>query len=61
MSRTWPEILKDTVYVGAVSSAASALMAGACGKAENNDAVAPINAISHIAWGDDAFEHSNPH
>ena len=60
MSRTWPELLKDTVYVGAVSSAASALVASACGKAENNNAVAPINAISHIAWGDDAYAHSKP-
>ena len=28
----------------------------ACGAKENRDAISPINAISHIAWGDEAFE-----
>ncbi len=60
MSRSWPEIMKDSVYVGALSGAASALVAAACGKVENHNAVAPINDISHIAWGDDAFNHAEP-
>jgi hypothetical protein len=27
-----------------------------CGTAEKGNSVAPINAVSHILWGDEAFE-----
>ena len=32
-----------------------ALSVAFCGQIEDGDALAPINAISHIAWGDEAF------
>ncbi|MBW3635405.1 MAG: hypothetical protein KY445_02930 [Armatimonadetes bacterium] len=37
--------------VGAVTTGAVAL----CGQFEDSDPVSPVNAISHIAWGDEAF------
>jgi hypothetical protein len=58
MKRSITGILRDSVYVGALSSAASAVTAAACGQIENGNAVAPVNAISHIAWGDKAFDQS---
>lgn len=43
-------------FVGLTTSAAVA----ACGARENGNAVAPINAISHIVWGDEAAEQETP-
>lgn len=40
------------VLVPLVSAGAVAL----AGKIEDDDALAPLNAISHIVWGDEAFE-----
>lgn len=41
-----------TQVVGATTSGAVAL----CGQIEDGDAVSPLNAISHIAFGDDAYD-----
>lgn len=38
------------------AAAATTIVASLCGHLENGDAVAPINDISHIVWGDAAFE-----
>jgi hypothetical protein len=58
--KSWPKILRDAIYSGAVSSAATAATAAVCGQIEKRNAVAPINAISHIAWGEESFEQSAP-
>lgn len=39
-----------------VSTTAALLLAGD----EDGNRAAPINAVSHIAWGDDAFDHDGP-
>lgn len=38
-------------WVGLLTTASVAL----AGKIEDNDAVSPVNAISHIVWGDEAY------
>lgn len=43
--------LTATVLAGAVALA---------GQIEDSDAVAPINAISHIVWGDEAYNQHEP-
>jgi RsiW-degrading membrane proteinase PrsW (M82 family) len=52
---TWKKVrnlLIRTQVVGATASGAVAL----CGQIEDGDAVSPLNAISHIAFGDTAFD-----
>ena len=44
----------DTLTTGAVATAATTITVAALGKAEGGNAVAPINAVSHIVWGDEA-------
>lgn len=48
------EIVIDALATGKLASIASSLAIAACGKAELNNAVAPLNAISHIAFGEEA-------
>jgi hypothetical protein len=51
----WVEtLIYNTVETGFVATIGTTLMTAACGQAENGKAAAPINAISHIAWGDEA-------
>ena len=51
----------QTVKDGAVRSQSVALLAAASvvlvGQIENGDGIAPLNAVSHIAFGDEGFEH----
>ncbi|MFL9711420.1 hypothetical protein [Methylobacillus sp. Pita1] len=42
---------------GTYASVSSALALAICGKLENGAYAAPINAISHWVWGDDAARH----
>lgn len=44
----------DALISGTIVGIATALAAAACGKAERSGAVAPLNAVSHITWGDRA-------
>ena len=44
----------DTIRTGAVASAATTAAAAILGQIENGSAVSPINAVSHILWGDKA-------
>lgn len=47
-------ILQDVARTGAIASAATTLAVAALGHTEDGEAVAPVNAVSHIAWGDEA-------
>jgi len=38
-----------------ITATLSALSVALAGQIEDSDAISPINAISHIAWGDEAF------
>jgi hypothetical protein len=52
--RSWAEMLGDSLVTGTVAAVGTTLAIAACGRVENRNAKAPINAISHIAWGDQA-------
>jgi hypothetical protein len=54
------DVVQHSWQTGAVASATTALAAAALGAAENHNAVAPINAISHIAWGEAAVAQEEP-
>jgi len=53
-------ILRDTLCTGAAATAATTVAVAACGKTENGNPLAPINAISHIAWGERAARQERP-
>ncbi len=54
-SRHWKQAARDGLTTGIVAAAATTLAAMACGAKEGGSALAPLNAVSHIAWGDEAF------
>jgi hypothetical protein len=58
--RPLEEIVSDGLWTGAVATVATTAAAAACGAIENHHVAAPINAVSHIAWGDRAARHSTP-
>jgi hypothetical protein len=51
---TWSKALRRAIPIAALTSITTALAAMFCGWRENHNAVAPLNAISHIAWGEEA-------
>ena len=53
-SDTMGTLAEDTLRTGAIASAATTAAAALLGQMENGSAVAPINAVSHIIWGDGA-------
>lgn len=55
-SQTLCDAAIKSQLVGALTTGAVAL----CGHIEDGDAVSPVNAISHIAWGDAAFREREP-
>lgn len=52
--------LKRTIVSGTVSGVSAMLAAALAGKKESHSYVAPINATSHILFGDEAARHSKP-
>jgi hypothetical protein len=48
---TW---IKDTLTTGAVATASTTAAVAVLGNIEGGSATAPINAVSHILWGDSA-------
>lgn len=52
--RSWSQFLEDSLVTGSLAAVATTAAIAACGRVENRNALAPINAISHIAWGDRA-------
>jgi hypothetical protein len=46
--------ITDTLATGTVATTATTVALTVLGKAEDGNAVAPINAVSHILWGDKA-------
>lgn len=53
--------IADTLTTGAVATTATTLAVAALGAAEDGNPVAPINAVSHIVWGDETarVEHAD--
>jgi hypothetical protein len=48
---------RNALISGTIAGVATALAESLCGKAEHTTAAAPINAVSHIAWGEEAARH----
>jgi len=46
-----------TLCTGATAGIATTLAVAASGERDQGEAIAPINAISHIVWGDEAATH----
>lgn len=57
---TVKRFLIDTLRTGAVATAATTLAVAACGQIEDGNAIAPINTVSHIAWGAESFGAAGP-
>jgi hypothetical protein len=51
---TQSEKVRDALLSGTIASAATAAIVAACGARDSGSALAPINAVSHIVWGDGA-------
>lgn len=52
------QFAKDTLKSGLVASAATTLAVNALGEMEEGNAISPINAVSHILWGNRAARQS---
>lgn len=46
--------MRDALITGSIACLATLAAAALCGKRKNGNAVAPINATSHILWGEQA-------
>ncbi|HEX8833589.1 MAG TPA: hypothetical protein VF719_05285 [Abditibacteriaceae bacterium] len=55
--KSWSQALKDSLLTGKIASVATSSAIMACGAAENRNPVAPVNAVSHMLWGDEAATH----
>lgn len=51
--------LERTLCTGAAATAATTLAVSICGALEEGNPVAPINAVSHIAWADEAARQTD--
>jgi hypothetical protein len=58
MKRT--SFIRDTARSGGVAAVLTPLAIALCGKVEQGRAIAPVNAISHILWGDKAARRTRP-
>jgi hypothetical protein len=56
----WQQLAQNSLRTGGVASAATTLAAAVCGVIEERNAVAPLNSVSHIAWGDRAGRQESP-
>jgi hypothetical protein len=54
----WPQLLQDSLRTGVVAGATTTLVVAACGEVESGNAIAPLNAMSHIVWGKEATTQS---
>jgi hypothetical protein len=57
--KTWTQAIRDSRTTGAIASAATVGVAAAFGKAEVGRVLAPLNAVSHVIWGDQAAQRDS--
>lgn len=50
----WRLALREGVVAGSVASVLSTAMLALAGRRQDGEAIAPVNAVSHWAWGDEA-------
>lgn len=55
-----PGIFRRAVTSGTIGGLATALTASLAGKLEDDSFAAPINATSHVVWGDEAAQKDKP-
>ena len=51
--------VKVSLLSGALSGLATCLIAGVCAKAEGKTLFSPVNATSHIVWGETAADQDH--
>jgi hypothetical protein len=54
------KVLNDSIATGAIATADTTAAASVCGRIEEGEPIAPLNAISHILYGDEAATHNEP-
>lgn len=52
--KRWPAAARSATGSGAIAAGATALCVALAGKRDSGNAVAPLNATSHIVWGESA-------
>jgi hypothetical protein len=52
-------MLRDALITGSIVCGVTLAAAALCGARKNGNAVAPINATSHVLWGDEAARAGN--
>lgn len=50
----WKRLLRTGLSSGQAVGMATAATSAACGQVENGNAIAPLNAMSHLLWGEEA-------
>lgn len=55
-----PRLALNTLTLGSLASALSTVALAWLGRREAGSAVAPINAVSHWVWGDEAIRRDQP-
>lgn len=58
--KTWTDAVKDSLVSGGAAGALSAAVLAWRGRRDADSAVAPLNATSHIVWGDEALQADRP-
>lgn len=53
-------LVQHTINTGIVASTATTIAASVCGALEDGQPIAPMNAVSHILWDDEAARHTEP-
>jgi hypothetical protein len=55
-----PQLINDSIATGALATAATTAAVSVCGHIKEGEPIAPLNAISHILYGDEAAAHNEP-
>ena len=55
----YSKLVERTLYTGAAATAGTTLAVAVCGGLEEGNPIAPINAVSHIAWDDQAARQTD--
>lgn len=57
---SWTQALREGAVAGSVASILSTLVLGALGARQAGSAAAPVNAVSHWLWGEEALRQDAP-
>ncbi len=54
------DLALNTICTGSLAALATTAAVAVCGELEKRNPIAPLNAVSHIAFGDEAANHDEP-